>query len=264
MFRVSFQSLSVSLTLLLMGSLPLHAQVVYTENTTSQFGTLNLTTGAYTLIGTTSARIGGFATVGGALYGLGDDTELYRVNTTTASLTPIGSTGITPGGYGLGETSDSTLYATFQSHQLYIINPATATPTFIGNTGFDTDCDLSGDASGNLYDAQGDSGNGFYRINRATGAGTLLATNPWGTVLAITYVQGVMYAINTTGSIYSVNLTTGNSTFVSSYDVNTVGSVFAAGVSATPAAAITPEPGSVALLIGLSITGAGFLSRRRK
>ena len=33
------------------------------------------------------------------------------------------------------------------------------------------------------------------------------------------------------------------------------------GVSITPTA--VPEPGSIALLVGLSVTGAGFLRKRR-
>ncbi len=35
-------------------------------------------------------------------------------------------------------------------------------------------------------------------------------------------------------------------------------------INGTPAAAATPEPGSVALLVGMGVTGAGVLRRRRK
>lgn len=240
------------------------AQSVYIENTSSQLGRLNLTNGAYTPIGTTAVRLGGFAEIGNTVYSLADNDVLYTVNTSTAAITPVGNTGVALGGYGLGETSDSTLYANLHVNQLYTINPSTGAASLVGNLGFNTNCDPSGDASGNLYNAQGVDGNGFYQIDRTTGAGTLLGTNSWGTVFAVTYVQGVMYAINTTGSIYTVDLTTGIGTLESSYDTSKVGSVYAAGVSLPPAPSTVPEPGSLALLATSALTGAGFFVRRRR
>ena len=242
---------AASLAALACSTVGARAQEVYIENTSSQLGLLNLTTGAYTPIGTTSVRLGGFAEIGNTVYSLAHDDVVYTVNTTTAAITPVGNTGVSLGGYGLGETSDSTLYATLHTNQLYTLNPTNGAATLVGNLGFNTNCDPSGDASGNLYNAQGVDGNGFYQIDRTTGSGTLLGTNPWGTVFAVTYIQGVMYAINTTGSIYTVDLTTGIGTLASSYNTATVGSVYAAGVSVTPAAAAVPEPGSVALLVGM-------------
>ena len=253
----------VALTFLALSCVCARAQDIYVEGSADQLGLLNPLNGAYTSIGTTTERIGGFASVGGTLYGLADDDNLYSINPSTAALTLIGNTGITHGGYGLGETSNGTVYAILQNTNLYTLNTSTAAPTFMG---FSTNSDPSGDATGGLYDAQGADGNGIYSINPATGAGTLLGTDSIGTVLALAYVNGIMFAMNTTGSIYDINLTNGSATFQTSYDVSTVGSVYAAGVEVVPSLAPSgvPEPGGLSLIIGAAITASGFAIRKRR
>jgi hypothetical protein len=245
--------------------LPIPAQQIYVENSSAVLGVMNVRTGAFAPIGTTSERIGGFAAVGSTLYGIGDNQTLYTINTSTAGLVPIGTTGLPTSGYGLGETSNGTIYeidlASGQS-SLYTLSPSTGAATLVGAMGIETNSDPSGDDAGNLYDAQGIYGDGFYRIDPTTGASTLLGTNgSWGSVLAVTFVQGTMYALNTTGSIYSVDLTTGAATQTASYNTSSVGSVYAAGVAIAPSA---PAPGALAVFGNLGAVGMGLIAMRRR
>lgn len=69
---------------------------------------------------------------------------------------------------------------------------------------------------------------------------------------------------NTTTANGATSLTLGTSTIqIADYSVNDAGAG-AFTVSISGPAAATPEPGSVALLAGLSLTGAGFSIRRRR
>ena len=85
--------------LLVIGSVPIvKADQVYVESSNKNFGLLDPQSGAYTLIGVTSQVIGGIGfAADGSLYGLGVDSVLYRINTTSAGLTAIGNTGLTLG-----------------------------------------------------------------------------------------------------------------------------------------------------------------------
>ena len=63
--------------------------------------------------------------------------------------------------------------------------------------------------------------------------------------------SGVLYSLTGNTLTFNVPATTGPATFTALF-------------SAAPDVTATPEPGSVALLVGMGVTGAGVLRRRRK
>lgn len=243
---------------------------LYVESRNHQFGVLNPTTGAYTLIGTTTELIGGLGfAANGQLYGLGEDStgSLFAINATTAALTFIGNTGVpTAGsaGYSFCATSDGTFYAD-SNGKSYQINPATGAATLLGSLGFTSTGGLSGDDKGNLYLTGGSQNQGLYQVNRTTGQGTLIGTSTYGTVYGLADTGGTLYGVNTTGSVFSVNTTTAAGTLTATYNVVTAGTVYAAAAQLSPAP--VPEASttlSLGLLLMLGLGGAVVSARRRK
>ena len=118
-----------------------------------------------------------------------------------------------------------------------------------------------GDAAGNLYNGQGVFGNGFYQIDRTTGAGSLLGDasypsgTPYANLTALAFTDGTMYAISQVGSIYMMNLTNGASTQISTYNTGIAGSIEAAAAPITAA----PEASTLTIgsLAGLMVAACG-------
>ena len=82
------------------------AQSVFVEGASSEFGTLDVTTGVFTSLGTTAVPLDGLAfNSSGTLFGI-DNTgsTLYTVNPTNGALTTIGGTGaaVAAGSAGIG------------------------------------------------------------------------------------------------------------------------------------------------------------------
>lgn len=98
-----------------------------------------------------------------------------------------------------------------------------------------------------------DSGNTLaLNTTSVAGAGTLTYVDGATTIVLSNFTWAVP-AVNNTDLVGSVTTgASGNNDFVGSFTLNVRGPV------------AVPEPGSVALLIGLATTGAGFLSRRKR
>ena len=238
---------------------------VYVEASNKQFGLLNPTSGAYTPIGTTSVLLGGLGFgADGKLYGLAEDNSgsLYTVNTADAAITLVGQTGLqTLGstGYGFGAMSDGSLVA-YLNNTTYSVNAQTAAVTSLGSLGVATNGGLQGDGSGHLYLTQGDVGRGFYQVSPTTGQAALVGTYSGGTVYGMAYANSLLYEIDTTGNISSVDTSTGGFSPVSMYDLATVGLVYtAAALLPVP----VPEPASVLGLSAAGLAAAGWVRRRR-
>jgi hypothetical protein len=125
----------------------------YTGLNGGGFGTLDLTTGQFTLLGNSGQTLDGLAVLGGTLYGMqyGGNT-LYTVNPANGSLTAVGQqVNLT---YLFGSTA-SGLYSVLGNNDLYSVDPATGAATFIANTGIGPNglyASLSADSS-TLYES---------------------------------------------------------------------------------------------------------------
>jgi hypothetical protein len=173
---------------------------------------INPTNGITSVIGDTGlgSLSGDLAAIGGSVYEIDTNNKLYSVNTTTAALTVIGSTGI-PG----------------------VNNPTT--------TQWDDSFTGVGGVLYYTFDAPGVAP-ALYRINPSTGAATLVAPTLAG-IDASVYLNGTFYVFNdvrtgggpTTGQELTLNLGTGNTAFVTNISPNATALYGAAG---TPAIAL--------------------------
>jgi len=132
-----------ALAVLLGGAGASRAAMVYVAGSGNEFGTLNLTTGAFTDIGTLNLPNGdniygmGFG-ADGNLYALDSslpDANLYRINTTNAQVTLVGSINESA----IDATTDASgkMYALSQDTNaiFYTLTPPSTTTTVVGSTG---------------------------------------------------------------------------------------------------------------------------------
>jgi hypothetical protein len=103
-----------------------------------------LTANSAHVISTTIPFIDGLTVANGVLYGLAQGgAELYTINTTTGTVTPVGATGVS-GTFSVGGLTtalDGALYADLTNFQnatseFFTIDPATGKATFVGNIPF--------------------------------------------------------------------------------------------------------------------------------
>ena len=183
------------------------------------FGTVDLNTGAFTLIGNMgSGGYDGLAAVNGVLY-TEQNGLLYSVNTSNANLTLIGGlTGnnlatfgsTTTGLYGLGSTGSLTVAT------LFSINPQTGAVTAIGPIG------ASAIPNGQGYYARLSVGSStlymefqsnLYTINTTTGAATQVGTTDSNDYLtSVPLFENGTYYAGAGSVIGTINVTTGQIT----------------------------------------------------
>jgi hypothetical protein len=240
--------------------------------TAGGFGSINPTTGACNQIGASLADpLGGLVQGGPTGYlGVSFSGNLDSVNPATGAVSVIGATGL--GGLALDTAElNGTVYETDVNQNLYTINTATGAASLIGSTGIppapSDPADLFDEAffsaGGKLY-VTWDAFNAttlalvndpeLYQINTTTGLATDVAATAFQLDAAIA-VSGTVYAFTTsTTQVLSLDVATGDTTFVTNYDP--------AAFFITGAADATPEPASFAL-VGAGIA-AVLVSRRRR
>jgi hypothetical protein len=266
--RRSILSLVLALAASLSWSSSAHADIVYVSRPFNAFGTVDLTTGVYTSIGTTSVGLNGLAVApNGTLYGMGTDNALYVVNRGTAGLASVGATGSGFGLVNLAARSDGALFATdaFTNGPggfVYSVNPATGKATSIGQSG------LSGGfaATGGLAFGPGDtlfmqyglfaSDYALYTVNQSTALATKVGSSGVSTN-GLVFFGGNAYAFNFFGEIFTLNTTTGAATDTGVSVTGGFGQIDAAAV-------VVPEPTSLALVSFGAAGLAGYCWRRRK
>lgn len=226
----------------------------------ADFATIDLTTGAFTLLGHSGPNfLAGLGELGTpnpttTLYAAQNNT-LYTINTTNGSLTTVGSSGVTYADFGSTPTG---LYAVSTNANLYLIDPLTGGATLIGSTGLS----LSGDSilstnSNTLYFE--DSGN-LYTLNVLTGAATLVGSLGGHGLGGIVLESGTLYGgeLSPFPTIDTINPSTAAVTVGPS--VNTGGTLI---FGLAPFFAPVPEPSTVvSFLLGGGLLFARLLRRR--
>jgi PEP-CTERM motif len=253
------------------------------NNFTSQFGTMDLTTGTFNEIGSvvSDPLFGLMPGPNGNLLSLSISGNLDSVNPATGAVSVIGATGL---GDLAGVTAElnGTVYATDLYNNLYRVNTTTGVATLIGSTGMPPCPSLTSPvevsdetlftANGKLY-ASFDGVNltnmaivdpsDLYQINPATGLATLVGPTALG-LDAVLQLNGTVYGLDfgyaATNTVLSLNLANGNTTFLNDY----VSSPVAGGVNSFDVVGVspTPEPASFTL-VGIGMA-AVLASRRRK
>jgi uncharacterized repeat protein (TIGR03803 family) len=176
----------------------------YPGNTLSE---INPTTGALVNIGNGTATYYDFGSTTQGLYGVGTDQNLYSVNVSTGATTLVGPTGIGPGGFQSLSGGGAVLYTAVPSTTgndsvLYSVNTTTGAATMIGDTGV-VNISAIGFAFGQLY--AGDETGNLYTLNLSTGAATLVVSTGqayWGLALP---PQAFNVVHNFTGGIDGAN-----------------------------------------------------------
>jgi hypothetical protein len=283
------QQLFMSLSLALLFTASASAgPIVYTvsidfNNFTSQFGTMDLTTGAFNQIGSIiSDPLGGLMPApNGKLLSLSLSGNLDSIDPGTGAVSVIGATGL---GDLAGVTAEfnGKVYATDLYNNFYSVNTTSGLASLIGATGMPicpsliSPVEVSDEtlftANGKLY-ATFDGVNlmdstlvdspELYQINPVTGVATIVGATALGLQAAV-QLNGTVYGLdfNPMGqnAVLSLNVANGNTTFLNNFASSPV----AGGVNAfaVTGAAATPEPASFTL-VGIGIA-AFLVSRRRK
>ncbi|MBV9745139.1 MAG: PEP-CTERM sorting domain-containing protein [Acidobacteriia bacterium] len=244
--------------------------IAYVGASASAFGTIDLNTGAFTLINGNSPTVDGFGALGGSLFaseafnGVAHGT-LFQINPVTGTHTAVGSDtglyyedfGSTPTGlYAIGHDPTSRL----EPQNLYSINPLTGAATLIGPTGLITGQPYQALStnSATLYFAQGSD---LYTLNTNTGAATVVG--PFGGFTAMDALLeegGILYGgDNYHHAIDTIDPATGTATVgpPSGVFLDNFGLTY--GLAPSPLASSVPEPATFGL-VGLFV--AGIAARR--
>ena len=230
--ETSVKAIAGAILLTALGSAAKADDMAYMINVQSQFGIIDLNTGDFSPVGTSSIPSYvpvGLGVAGGKLYTAGyTASTLYQVNPASGALTAVGSSSIKY--YGLGSTT-SGLYAlaTYVSSNngtvfnLYSIDPSSGAATLVGPVGpiGPSPAWSLSTGSSTLYLA--DNFN-LYSLNTSTGAATLIGSPPATSLnsAALVYENGTLYAgVDSCNpscniSVWSLSTANGAGTLVSS------------------------------------------------
>ncbi|HEY5893871.1 MAG TPA: hypothetical protein VIT91_11625 [Chthoniobacterales bacterium] len=223
---------------------------LYIDDASGRLGIVDVSTGTTTIVGSMGTALTDIAFApNGDLYGL-SFTNLYRINSQTAALTPIGPHGIS-GGNALVFGTNGILYgAGNTSTGLFSINISTGAATLLGNIGFRSSGDLAFN-NGQLYLSS--TTNQLVQINQATFAGTALGPLGFSSVFGLaTGDDGVLYGLSGT-QIFSVNPSTMAVTPVVNYQGHGLsqayGTTFISEAVPEPSAILLTAPGFVGIVL---------------
>jgi hypothetical protein len=262
--------LRTTLALMIGSAIGASATTAYMVTGTDQFGTINLSTGTFSSLGTTEAGstaepMVGLGETGGVLYGAGgaNDDTLYSINTANGALTSLGASATIE--YTAFGSTLTGLYAVSTTGNLYSVNPANGATTEIGSTTLTNGGTLTlSTGSSTLYFAEFASGAyNLYTLSTSTGAAALVGTTstPIGALMwdGVSVLYGGQDSPDPlkvdTLSIVNGAVTTGPALTGTASNMDG----FAPILTGTG----TPEPGTWGLL-GVGMVGLGLVRRRAK
>ena len=225
------------------------------------FGTMDLTTGAFSKLDNFAVVLAGLGVANGNIYGAtynASSSAIYQVNPASGTLTRIGGDNINFTAF--GSTASGGLYALggVSSYTLYSIDPMNGNATVIGTTGLGganaTTWGQLSDGGSSLYFSDN---NQIYTLNTATGAPASIGSTGSADMSALILENGAFYGSQATGG----------------FDVDLLNPSTAAVITTTPVSGIpggfsgfsgfapVPEPGSVALAV---VSGLGLIIYRKR
>ncbi len=206
-----------------------------------EIGTVDLTTGVQTVIGSlgyTHGQIYDIATTSsGELYAITSSERLYSINTATGATTSLGTvTGTNNGNiYGLSFSEDGTLYAMTNGGSLYSIDTATLAATLVTPQDFGYDCDDLVYYDDGLYIL---ADNNLLRYDLTTGSVNTIVTGMGGTLYGLALNDdGNIYVIKNDGTAYIVDPT--NNTYTSANNIDLSGTIYGAASTTMTATTVT-------------------------
>lgn len=253
-------SLAAAAALALSAGIAQAGPLLYLSTTGNQLGTVDSTTGTVSLIGSTGTFLTDIAfDSSGQLWGISFG-ELYKVNKDTGASTLVGSLGSVSGtANALVFGADGTLY--MAGNTLYTVNTATGAATSIGAIGYQSAGDLAF-VGGNLYMAAlGTSDDILVEINTSTGAGSLVGSIGTPSVFGLATPDNVnLFGVAGT-NLLSINTTTGAGTVVAGFTPSGVLLGNAAGSAFFAEAGAVPVPATYGL-VALGLFAAAATRRR--
>jgi hypothetical protein len=233
--------------------------MAYEGEGNADFGTIDLTTGAFTYLGNPGVVITGMATEGATLYGGSyNNGFLYTINTANGSLTPIGNSGVAYDTFG---STTAGMFAVGRDGNLYSVNPSTGAATLVGPTGIPISGTrgLSTEDSALYYSVDAD----LYTLNTSTGAATLVG-NTGGTYMGALLLEGgILYGGADSPSIQVVEVNPLTAAITSGPDETGAASDFwSLAPDPLTTNSVPDEASTLRLLLGV-VGICRFLVRRR-
>jgi len=247
---------------LLTAALAAHADTfAYATIDYGEFGTLDLSSGAYTNSFSLPNTLAGLGVENGQLYGaLLNGDSLYAINPTTKTYTTTAIAGIDF--YDFGSTLSS-LYAINGSGELYSVNPQNDTVKAIGNvglSGFGSDYNNLSVNSSTLYLVNQNGSTNvstLYSVNLTTAALTTIGTLTNQQYTSLLTTGGTFYAVSQNINTYNL----GTHTETAGQSITNTSGDGAYGLAPDPIPAV-PLPPSVVLLLS-AVPLLIFAVRRR-